>query len=164
MNKRIRNMIIALCIAFCSLPISDGVAKSRKLHWSKTLSSGEQACRDELILSGNLADPGTKEFRVLQAAARVARSDLNGDGRSEYFYLFEDSGWCGSAGCALIVAEGGTRGNCRPLFNGYGWFSTEVLRASDHGYRRLYLPCEARFDGRRYQQVHAECPTVDVQR
>lgn len=39
-----------------------------------------------------------------------------------------------------------------------------ALRRRDHGYRRLYTPCEARFDGKQYRQVHEECPTIDVQR
>jgi hypothetical protein len=32
----------------------------------------------------------------------------------------------------------------------------------DHGYRRIYAPCEARFDGHQYQQVRDECPNPDV--
>jgi hypothetical protein len=39
-----------------------------------------------------------------------------------------------------------------------------VLQQRDHGHRRLYTPCEARFDGHRYLQLHPQCPTVGVRR
>jgi hypothetical protein len=37
-----------------------------------------------------------------------------------------------------------------------------VLPRRDHGYHRLYLPCEVRFDGEQYQQLRDECPNVNV--
>jgi hypothetical protein len=42
--------------------------------------------------------------------------------------------------------------------------SFTVLRRLDHGYRRIYAPCEARFDGQQYQQLHEDCPNPDVPR
>ena len=81
----------------------------------------------------------------------------------DYAYLFDNIGWCGSAGCALVIGET-NGGRCHLLYDGYGWYTFTVLRLRDYGYRRLYLPCEARFDGRQYKQLHPACPTVDVQR
>ncbi len=104
------------------------------------------------------------ERSELTATASVGRADLNGDGRKEYFYLFDDIGWCGSIGCALLIGQRQSDGVCHLLFSGSGWYTAEVLRPRDHRYHRLYLPCEARFDGKRYRQLHPECPTVAVQR
>jgi hypothetical protein len=39
-----------------------------------------------------------------------------------------------------------------------------ILDRRDHGYRRLYAPCELYFDGRQYQQAREECPNDDVRR
>jgi hypothetical protein len=105
-----------------------------------------------------------KERRELTATASVGRIDLNGYGRNGYIYLFENIGWCGSAGCALLIGERQADGSCQLLFSGSGSHTATVRRPRDHGYHRLYLPCEVRFDGRQYQQLHPECPTVDIQR
>ena len=98
------------------------------------------------------------------AAAKVAPAYLNGNGRKDYFYLIEGEGWCGSAGCKLLIGETRRDGICRLLYDDDGLDNISLLRQRDHGYRRLYTPCEVRFDGRQYQQLHPACPTVDVQR
>lgn len=95
--------------------------------------------------------------------AQVAAADLSDNGRPDYIYLFEADGWCGTAGCPLLIGEM-TRadGTCSLLYDGTGDKSFTVLRRRDHGYRRIYAPCEARFDGQQYQQLRAECPNPDV--
>jgi hypothetical protein len=95
--------------------------------------------------------------------AQVATTILNDKGRPDYIYLFEAIGWCGTAGCPLLIGELEQDGNCRLLYDASadGLF---VLRRRDHGYHRIYTPCEARFDGHEYQQLHEDCPNLDVRR
>jgi hypothetical protein len=95
--------------------------------------------------------------------ARVAHAKLNHNRSRAFVYLFEDIGWCGSAGCALLIGEAHNNGLCHILYDGYGWYSFTVLNTRDYGYRRLYLPCEARFDGRRYQQLNPDCPSAKIE-
>ncbi len=78
-----------------------------------------------------------------------------------YIYLIDNIGWCGSAGCALVIGEHWHKG-CHLLYDGYGWYTARALSQRDHGYHRLYLPCEIRFDGKQYQQMREECPNANV--
>lgn len=95
--------------------------------------------------------------------ASVASIILNNRGYPDYVYVLEDGiEWCGTAGCKLLIAEKGQDGTCHLLYDGVGDTSFTVLRHRDHGYRRIYAPCEARFDGHEYQQLHEECPNLDV--
>jgi hypothetical protein len=95
---------------------------------------------------------------------RVGTALLNNEGRPDYVFLFEADGWCGTAGCPLLIGELERGGACHLLYDGMGDKSFTVLRRLDHGYRRIYAPCEARFDGRQYQQLHEDCPNPDVPR
>lgn len=99
------------------------------------------------------------------AAARVSRADLNWDRRKEYFFVIRDFASCGTAGCSTLIAEADSEGTCHEIYSGAGHESAvTVLRRRDHGYRRLYTPCEVRFDGRRYEQVRWQCPTLLIRR
>jgi hypothetical protein len=137
-------------------------ANGADLSWSKHLSESDLRCVDELIDSSNFAKVSAAERHELKASARVARADLNGDRQKEYVFLFDDIGWCGSAGCTLLIGEREANGACRLLFSGGGRYTARVLQQRDHGYHRLYLPCEVRFDGQQYQQLREECPNVNV--
>lgn len=65
----------------------------------------------------------------------------------------------------MLIGEVGAKGECHEIYHGAGFEAAiTVLRKRDHGYRRLYTPCELRFDGREYDQIHEDCPTIDVQR
>jgi hypothetical protein len=128
------------------------------------LSADERNCLSELIKVSNSAALGSEEFRKMLVAARVGRTDLSGDGQEGYIYIIDDFAWCGTAGCELLIGERRTDGLCHLLYDGDGSDKFTVLRQRDHGYRRLYTPCEARFDGREYRQVHEQCPKLDVPR
>jgi hypothetical protein len=98
-------------------------------------------------------------------AAVVARVNLKGASRNDFVFVFEVHGYCGSAGCASLIGERRPDGHCHLLSEGDGAGDVvEVLNRRDHGYRRLYMPCEFRFDGKQYQQVREECPTLDIRR
>lgn len=85
--------------------------------------------------------------------------------REQYIYIMHEFGFCGTAGCSMLIGEERHNGTCQQLYDGSGFtHAIAVLRKRDHGYRRLYTPCELRFDGHEYQQIHEECPTIDVQR
>jgi hypothetical protein len=164
-NNRSTSVSLVLWAAIClSSAVAAAQANAQSLHWSKRLSSDERNCLDDLIKASDLTDAGTEQFHSLTAASRVSRADLDGERGKAYIYLFDDIGWCGSAGCALLIGERRAQGTCLLLYSGSGWYTATVLARRDHGYRRLYLPCEARFDGRQYQQLHPACPTGDVQR
>ncbi len=100
----------------------------------------------------------------MRRIAVVARAHLDGKRYVDYFFLFEADGWCGTGGCALLIAELKKGNSCRLLYDDAGFDNIDILSGRDHGYHRLYTPCEVRFDGRQYQQLHPECPTVDIQR
>ena len=96
------------------------------------------------------------------ADAAVARADLKDNGTQDYIFLIEGQGWCGSAGCPLLIGEMRSGGTCHLLYDDRGGDYVTVLLQRDNGYRRLYTPSEARFDGRQYQQLNPECPTYQV--
>ncbi len=97
--------------------------------------------------------------------AEVGRADLKGDGHKEYVFVFNGGiRWCGTAGCQLLIGETRSDGVCHLLYSGSGDTSFTVLRRKDNGYRRLYMPCEARFDGRQYWRLHPDCPNAVVRR
>ena len=98
------------------------------------------------------------------ANAWVARANLSDDRRKDYIFLIEGSEWCGTGGCPLFIGREETDGSCRLLYDDSGFRKFNVLRQPDNGYRRLYTPCEARFDGRQYQQLNPECPTPSILR
>lgn len=153
--------LLIILYAYC---LTAAHAQAERLFWATRISADEAGCLNELFKTSSLADLPIQEIRKLVDAARVGRADLNDDGWKEYVFLFHDPGWCGSAGCLVLVGERRRDGLCHLLYEGDGDDSFTVLRSRDHGYHRLYLPCEAHFDGRRYQQLHPQCPTVDVQR
>jgi hypothetical protein len=129
---------------------------------SKKLTRDETGCLRELIAVSHEADVPSKERHQLAAVAKIGRAHLIGNGREDYFYLFEDIGWCGSGGCLLMIGERQKDGACHLVYEGAGDNIT-ILRPRDNGYRRIYAPCELRFDGRQYRQVHPDCPTLDTQ-
>jgi hypothetical protein len=95
--------------------------------------------------------------------AQVAKARLNDKGFVDYIYVMVDGiDWCGTAGCQMLIGELRPNGTCRLLYDATGDRSFTVLGARDHGYRRIYAPCEARFDGHRYQQLREDCPSLDV--
>jgi len=163
MNSRVAKLSLAvagICISAAVTP----KGRAENLHWSKGLSSDERNCLNELIGVSNSATIGSEELHKILAAAKVGRTDLSGRGREGFIYIIDDFAWCGTAGCELLIGERRANGVCHLLYNGDGSDKFAVLRRRDHGYRRLYTPCEARFDGREYHQVREQCPTLDVKR
>lgn len=140
------------------------VGASENLVFQTKLEPEENKCLAELIRASNWWRYTPQFADELLRIAKVARANLNGKKQAAYLYLFEDGGWCGSAGCPMLIGERQADGRCGLLYDGNGIGRVTVLRSREHGYRRLYLPCEVRFDGRHYQQIRPGCPTVDVQR
>jgi hypothetical protein len=62
----------------------------------------------------------------------------------------------------MLIGELRPNGNCHLLYEASGGSAFTVLRRRDHGYRRIYTLCEARFDGHQYRQLHEDCPNLDV--
>jgi hypothetical protein len=135
---------------------------AENLLWTKKLTGAEARCFSQLFRESHWNDMPNWE-KDMAADARVARADLTGSGRKEYIYLIEGTGWCGTAGCKLLVGEQRDDGVCHLLYDGDGDDEITVLRRRDNGYRRLYTQCEIRFDGWQNQQIHPDCPTLDVQ-
>jgi hypothetical protein len=159
-GRRGRSRLL-LGLIFAALSVSP--ASAGKLDFSRTLDAYERLCLDELIHASSWGN--SPEFwNEMSRNAEVARADLNSGGHKDYFYLFEDRGWCGTGGCPLLIGEAEAKGTCRLLYDDAGFDNITVLQRRDNGYRRLYTPCEVRFDGKQYHQLHPECPTVNIQR
>jgi len=167
MNKAWRGIgyTVAVLIAFVP-PLVATNAAAEEIRVNGVLSGDDAKCLSEL-LSAYYAYPGNHSTQIaeLSRSAKVGRTALGKRENKAYIFLFENIGWCGSAGCLLIVGERRRDRNCHLLYVSDGTEKAmETLRKRDHGYRRLYTPCEARFDGTQYQQVHEECPNAKVQR
>ena len=155
-------LLIGLALALAPL----GTA-AETIRLTKKLTSGEAGCLSEL-LSIHYRYPGdhTDSILELRGSARVGRTILSKKKYKAYLFLFENTGWCGSAGCMLIIGERRKDGRCHMLYDGGDGSrnAIRVLRRRDYGYRRLYTPCEVRFDGRQYQQMRVECPNAVIHR
>ena len=151
-----RLLIFSGCLAVCA-----STAAAQMTHFSKKLDRHQVDCLKRLWHASRwkyLPESYSEMMKITQ----VKTAMLNDRERPDYIYLFEDDGWCGTAGCPLLIGESQRDGNCRLLYDDMGDASFTVLRRRDHGYRRIYAPCEARFDGHQYQQLHEECPNLEV--
>lgn len=140
-------------------------AETVKLH--KALGDSDARCLRELLRQSSVNDLSSSEIDSFIVETVFGRADLKGRGRRQSIFLIHNIGYCGSAGCLMLIGERQRDGRCHLLDEGSGAYAGDyviVMRRRDHGYRRLLTPCEIYFDGRWYQQVHEECPTIDVQR
>jgi hypothetical protein len=135
------------------------------LRLSKELTGPELRCLHDLLTQYFVRYPGADAIRNLIAESSTARTDLRGTGEQAFIFVIHDIGYCGSAGCLMLIGERRFDHKCHILTaaNSDGG-EVIVLARRDHGYRRLSAPCELYFDGRRYQQVHEKCPNINVQR
>jgi hypothetical protein len=149
-----------LLLAQSTIPLSALSVRAQELSFSEKLNAAQTTCLRRLL---NVT--WTAQFRrEMMEIGQVGTALLNNEGRPDYVFLFEADGWCGTAGCPLLIGELERGGACHLLYDGMGDKSFTVLRRLDHGYRRIYAPCEARFDGQQYQQLHEDCPNPDVPR
>lgn len=153
-------LFVGLAAAVAALSSSAAVAKA--LRFSKQLSAEQRTCLSTVIDDSHWGYSAQSRAQM-PAIAQVATTRL-GDSRPAYIYVFEAIGWCGTAGCPLLIGEVQRDGTCNLLYDDTGDASFTVLRRRDYGYHRIYTPCEARFDGRRYKTVHEDCPNLDVRR
>jgi hypothetical protein len=149
-----------LLLAQSTIPLSALSVRAQELSFSEKLNAAQTTCLRRLL---NVT--WTAQFRrEMMEIGQVGTALLNNEGRPDYVFLFEADGWCGTAGCPLLIGELERGGACHLLYDGMGDKSFTVLRRLDHGYRRIYAPCEARFDGQQFQQLHEDCPNPDVPR
>jgi hypothetical protein len=159
-------------VAIAILDLALRPAAAEKLEFSPIHTAAEKQCLADLLPNSRWRR-SPEIHGEMMATAIAAKASLSVDRRTAYFYVFEGPGWCGTIGCTLLIGEVRSGGRCRLLYDGTGFAYAlrdgsepiiELLRARDHGYRRLYTPCETRFDGRKYQKLRAECSRLDVQR
>jgi hypothetical protein len=132
----------------------------KDLLFSKRLTPAQTHCLDDLLSAPSWGgEPDEKA--ELKRVAQVATAGLSDNRRTQYIYLFETPGFCGSAGFSMIIGEV-HGGGCHMLYDYDSDGSFTVLRERDHGYHRLWSPCEARYDGRQYQLLHESCPNAIV--
>ena len=135
---------------------------TEKVNFRKNLTAYETQCLRELL---DQSFPPFSADDQFVAEATVAQASLKGGGRNGFIFIVHDSGYCGTAGCMMLIGERRRDKRCHLLTDGddgYDFRPLEVLNRRDHGYRRLYTPCEFRFDGKRYQQVRIECPNAVI--
>ena len=157
-------LVLLLSAAYLTLAETAGLA-AEEVRLSKGVTAGQSRCLRELLHEHYIHYPAAGEVRKLIAEASVARASLRPNSEPAFIFVIEDIGYCGSAGCWLLVGERRGDGKCHSLAdaNADGGEVT-ILDRRDHGYRRLFAPCELYFDGRQYQQVREECPNDDVRR
>jgi hypothetical protein len=166
-NRPSRWAFTVLLGAACLAVFSAGCLAAEKVKLRKGLTAADSRCLRELFHERFVDDLSASEVNEFIAETVFGRADLKGDGLREFIFLIHDIGYCGSAGCLMLIGERRQHGKCHLLDEGKGagvGDTLVVLDRRDHGYRRLYAPCELYFDGRRYRQVHEECPTIDVER
>jgi hypothetical protein len=161
MSKRM--MLGAIIIAIGAGGFVPPPVAAEKLRFVPIHGTDERRCLADLIAGRWNYSP--EVHPEMMATAKLATANLHGVRRRGFFYLFDGRGWCGTAGCILLIGEARPGASCRLLYEVSGFEGAiETLRVSDHGYRRLYTPCETRFNGKEYWPVREECPTLDVQR
>jgi hypothetical protein len=150
--------VLSVALTVAVLP----AGHAQMLTFSKQKSAEHVRCLLEVLRGTTWNNyPGLPSQMV--DISEVGAATLNNKGWTDYVYILEDGiDWCGTAGCELIIAEKHQNGTCRLLYEASGDSSFIVGHQRDHGYRRIYTPCEARFDGDQYQQVRDECPNPDV--
>jgi hypothetical protein len=153
-------LFLIVCLGF-----PDACATAEKVRLSGALTTVELRCLGELLQKHFVSYPSASEIAEIIAKTAVGKADLNGDGRKEFIYLISHPGYCGSAGCWILIGERRQDGKCHILDSGNGDDGQVfVSKRRDHGYRRLYTPCEIYFNGNQYQQVREECPNAIVHR
>lgn len=162
-----RHCTYMICLMIGSVvpfAVRGGAAAAEMVPLSKTLTVDDVRCATQL-LSARYEGHLPTEIPELLASARVGRAALRPKHQKAYIFLFEHIGWCGTAGCWLIIGEKRSDRRCHLLYDSDGdEHAIEVLHKRDYGYRRVYTPCEARFDGRQYRQIREECPNANVHR
>jgi hypothetical protein len=127
MNRKIASLIVAGCSALLATD-----AHGQKLSWSKRLTIEDVRCLNELIRGSHYTDVTADERHKLARTVRVSHTDLNGSRRKNYIYLFDNIGWCGSAGCTVLIGERWADRLCHLLYSGSGWFTATLLSQRDH--------------------------------
>jgi len=160
-NEFVKRVAAALLVLLAAIP---SASSEQQVFFRKSLTATERHCLEEMLRSGHWRV--TPQFHhEMIAAAVVARPELIAKRQKQYIFVITDFASCGTAGCSMLIGEPGKDGICREIYSGSGFVNAiSVLPERDHGYRRLYTPCELRFDGREYQQVREECPSLNVQR
>ena len=102
--------------------------------------------------------------QVMLATAAAARVDLKGNGPKHVIFVMTDFSFCGTAGCSMLIGEERHNGTCHEVYDGSASPTRLLCCGNAIMATALYTPCELRFDGHEYQQIHEECPTIDVQR
>jgi hypothetical protein len=163
MNSSTKCACVPLLVLAGITVLSISTATAQMLSFSNKLTMQQVNCLSQLLRTSDWKYL-PQSYSEMMKIAQVATAVLNNTEWLDYIYIFEAIGWCGTAGCPLLIGELGRDGVCHLLYDAAGDTSFTVLRRRDHGYHRIYAPCEARFDGHQYQQLHEDCPNLDVPR
>jgi hypothetical protein len=148
----------ALCLLAAGLALlAFSAAEAKMLLFSERLTPTQAVCLRQLFSAGYWKDSPDLQAQM-PSIAQAATTRLSDVGKA-YIYIFKGRGWCGTAGCPMVIGEMGRDGICRILYDAFGDTTFTVLPRRDNGYRRIYASCEARFDGHQYQQLNGDCPS-----
>ena len=164
-NKFGRFALSLLLGAACLNLLSFRSVAEEELSLHRRMTADEWRCFGELFRARPFDYVSAEELTKFAAETKVGRADLKGNRQRHFIFLTEDSGYCGTAGCMMLIGERRRDGRCHLLDEGHGDGDAVILLdRRDHGYRRLLTPCEIYFDGKWYRQVREECPNADVHR
>lgn len=153
-----------VCLIAASAGYSYAAEQSMMIQYKKPLTAAAQRCLSKTLKSDDWRYTPRLHQHIMSVAV-FAKIELDGARLQHYLFVIDDFSFCGTAGCSMMIAEAGEDGLCHEIYSGSGFVdATEVLAKRDHGYRRLSTPCELRFDGRQYQQIHNACPNINIQR
>lgn len=157
-------IVLLLFLSSIDAHSSLGGDKGKLIEYKQPLTFDARHCLAEVLKTGSWRH-SPQFHKEMMSIAGFAQINLSGITREQYVYVMKDFGYCGTAGCSMLIGEEGKDGICHEIYSGSGFEGAiTVLSKSDRGYRRLLVPCELRFDGHEYQQIHEECPNADVQR
>src|SRR6266851_8164235 len=103
--------LIALTVLVAATP-----ASATEILYRQDLTASAQRCLAQLLESGEWKYL-PQDHRKMMSIAVVAEAYLDGPTRRHYIYVMHDSGFCGTAGCSMLIGEGSKDGSCREIYD-----------------------------------------------
>src|SRR5439155_27294928 len=126
-NKAGRRALASLLGVACVSLFGSGCLSAEKVKLHKGLTADEARCLGELFRERYVGDVSASELNSFITETVVGKADLKGDGRYQLIFLVHDIGYCGSAGCLMLIGEHRRDAKCHLLDEGKGASDTIVV-------------------------------------